>query len=74
MIKILIWKDKKIKLNSYDPEYIIKRGYAMITDENGKMITSVESVIKGMNLKLSLKDGELYTEVKSVSKRGDIRG
>ena len=65
---------QKIKLNSYDPEYIIKRGYAMITDENGKMITSVESVIKGMNLKLSLKDGELYTEVKSVSKRGDIRG
>jgi exodeoxyribonuclease VII large subunit len=61
---------QKIKLNTFDPSYVLKRGYAIITDESGKIITSVESVINGMNLKLNLKDGEVETEVKSISKKG----
>lgn len=61
---------QKIKLNSYDPEYVLQRGYALMTDENGKIVTSVETVVNGMNLKLNLKDGEVNTEVKSISKKG----
>jgi exodeoxyribonuclease VII large subunit len=61
---------QKIKLNTFDPSYVLKRGYAIITDDSGKIITSVESVINGMHLKLNLKDGDVETEVKSISKKG----
>ncbi len=63
----------KIKLYSHDPEYVLERGYALITDESGTIITSVGSVVNDMNLKVNLKDGELNTEVKSVIARGNIR-
>lgn len=63
----------KIKLYSHDPEYVLERGYALITDESGTIITSVASVVNDMNLKVNLKDGEVNTEVKSVIARGNIR-
>lgn len=63
----------KIKLYSHDPEYVLERGYALITDESGTIITSVGSVVNDMNLKVNLKDGEVNTEVKSVIVRGNIR-
>lgn len=46
-------------LNSLDYNNVLKRGYAMVSDQNGKLISNVSEAAKSNNLMLKMQDGEL---------------
>ncbi|MBC7087257.1 MAG: exodeoxyribonuclease VII large subunit [Tissierellales bacterium] len=64
---------QKIKLDLHNPTYVLDQGYAYITDDNGIILTDINSVNIGMNVILNLKNGEIDAEIKSISTRGNIR-
>ena len=46
-------------LNSLDYNNVLKRGFAMIKDENDKYISSAKQAVAAAKLKIKLRDGEL---------------
>lgn len=64
---------QKIKLDLHNPTYVLDQGYAYITDDNGIILTDINSVNIGMKVILNLKNGEIDAEIKSISTRGNIR-
>ncbi len=57
------------KLSELDPTSVLKRGYAIGFNANGKLITSVASLAKSDQVEIRFHDGVAEAEVKSV-KRG----
>jgi exodeoxyribonuclease VII large subunit len=53
-------------LNSYNPVNVVKRGYAIVRDVKGKIITSVTQVGIGEPVELTLKNGKLKTSINSI--------
>ena len=53
-------------LNALSPQRLLKRGFALITDEKGKSIYSVKSVKKTDKLLVQLLDGKITVEVDSI--------
>ncbi len=45
------------KLHALDPAHTLDRGYAMIRDENGCILTGIGEMTKGDNIQLTMKDG-----------------
>jgi len=64
---------QKIKLDLHNPTYVLDQGYSYITDDNGIILTDINSVNIGMKVILNLKNGEIDAEIKSISTRGNIR-
>ena len=60
------------KLNAYDPRQILKRGYAMIEDEHKDVVTSIQQVQLGQNVRLKIFDGTIRADVTDVEKRDVI--
>ncbi|MEK7581197.1 MAG: exodeoxyribonuclease VII large subunit [Patescibacteria group bacterium] len=56
-------------LNLLSPQNTLKRGYSLTTDENGRVIRSVASVVVGQKIGVKLSDGSLTSVVKSKSKK-----
>lgn len=56
-------------LENLNPEHILNRGYAAITDKEGHFIKSVNKVKEGDHINIMLTDGEISTKVDSVEKR-----
>lgn len=64
--------DKLIEaLTMLDTSRIVARGYAMIR-QDGRVIDSVETIQKGENLTIQMKDGQLDVEVNHVQKDKNI--
>ena len=53
------------RLGLLDPRLVLKRGYAWLSDEQGRAVTGVSQVQPGQGLKASLADGELALQVLS---------
>lgn len=53
-------------LASYNPINVVKRGYAIVRNTKGKIITSVTQVEIGQPIELTLKNGKLKTSINSV--------
>lgn len=53
-------------LNSFNPENVVKRGYAIIKDVKGEIITNVTQVEIGQPLQLTLKNGKIKTSVNEI--------
>lgn len=53
-------------LASYNPINVVKRGYAIVRNIKGKIITSVTQVEIGQPIELTLKNGKLKTSINSV--------
>ncbi len=51
-------------LSSLDYKKVIDRGYAIIEDENGKIISDSKLIKQGSNLRLSMRDGKV--EVRKI--------
>ena len=57
---------KKVALDALNPENVLKRGYSLTVDENGKPISSIKGLEKGHTIKTILKDGTVESEVTNV--------
>ena len=54
-------------LLALDPESVLKRGYALVRDENGALVSSTAQVKLGQMVNIRLKDGTLGSEVRRIS-------
>jgi len=74
-IRRMIDSDKKDlrryseRLESVNPLKVLERGYTLITDENGKALTSAGQIGPGSNINIKMKDGKAEAEVKKVEMR-----
>lgn len=53
-------------LETLGPSATLKRGYAIVTDESGKVLRSAQHVEQGKNIKVALNDGHLRARVEEV--------
>ena len=67
-------KAKRIKinhiyqlLNALSPQRLLKRGFALITDEKGNCIYSVKSLNEKDKLLVQLSDGNIMAEVRTIN-------
>ena len=60
-------RNKYSILKAMNPDNIIMRGFAVVRDENGKIITSIQQINNGMVTHTTVRDGEIYSTVNSVS-------
>ena len=58
------------RLEALSPLKRLSSGYAFVQDDKGRALKSVKDINVSDELKLSLKDGELITEVKKVISNG----
>ena len=54
-------------MNALSPERLLKRGFALITDEKGNSIYSVKNVKEKDKLLVQLSDGKITAEVDSIN-------
>jgi exodeoxyribonuclease VII large subunit len=55
------------KLNALNPLKVLERGYALVQNEDGNIITSVTQMEINSRLHLRLKDGTVMTAVERIS-------
>jgi exodeoxyribonuclease VII large subunit len=55
------------RLTGLDPAHILRRGYALIKDSAGSLITSAKQVKLGQEIAVQLADGSLDAQVRQVS-------
>jgi exodeoxyribonuclease VII large subunit len=60
------------KLSAYDPRSILKRGYAIISDSSGALISSVKQVQLGMEMHARVQDGTINASVSSIHPQKEI--
>jgi exodeoxyribonuclease VII large subunit len=46
-----------LRLQLLDPRLVLQRGYALLTDEQGRAVTQVRQAVPGAALKAQLSDG-----------------
>lgn len=66
-------QEVKVRLEALNPGNVLKRGYSYVCDSNGKAVESVASVKKGDNVRITLADGIMLSEIKDIS-RGEYGG
>lgn len=55
-------------IQALNPSNVLKRGYALVENNKGKIVTSIKHVKIGEELKLNLKDGKVKTAVRQIAK------
>lgn len=63
----------KMLLDAADPERIVQRGYAIITDDQGKVINGTASLQQGQMLTIRFKDGSVQSEIKEIRENSNGR-
>jgi exodeoxyribonuclease VII large subunit len=72
---IQVWQDQQrqqrdrldrlgLQLDLMNPDLVLKRGYALLTQENGQPITQVKQVKSGQSIQARLADGQLDLTVR----------
>jgi exodeoxyribonuclease VII large subunit len=59
------------RLNSLNPMQVLQRGYAIVSDQTGKIVSSVSDVKSGEKINVRLVDGVLESEVKQVKRQDE---
>ncbi|MEG2323124.1 MAG: exodeoxyribonuclease VII large subunit [Anaerovoracaceae bacterium] len=59
----------KINLENLNPQNIMKRGYAAITNEKGMFVTRVDKLNVGEHLQLAFADGDANCKVLEINKK-----
>jgi len=57
------------RLESINPMKVLDRGYTLVTDKNGKALTSSRQMLPGEDINIMMKDGKAEAEVKKVEMR-----
>ena len=53
-------------LDAMSPLKVLSRGYSMVTDESGKLVTSASTVRLGQRIHISLRSGCLAADVQQI--------
>ena len=61
------------RLQSLNPYQVLKRGYALITDEKGGMVDSILKVSTGQDILVQLQDGRLQADVIGTEPNRNIK-
>ncbi len=59
-------KSTKKEMSALNPLSILERGFALVRDENGRIITTKNAVDKGDSINITLKDGDIKTIVEEI--------
>ena len=57
------------KIISSDPHHILGRGYVLVEDENGSVITTIKQVQLGQDISVHVSDGIISADVTSVEEK-----
>ena len=73
IIRLLSDKNRDIgtldmRLDGLNPTSVLGRGYSFIRTKDGKTLTSVSGLSKGMEIKVRMRDGTASAEIKEVKK------
>ena len=58
--------NREKQLDALNPKNVLKRGYSITQDENGKVIESVNKIKDGQKIKTTVKDGTIYSTVEKT--------
>ncbi len=61
-----------VRLQSLDPQQILKRGYALVNDNQGRLIDSIRKVNPGQNISVRLQDGRISAGVQKTEPNSKI--
>ena len=53
-------------LDAMSPLKVLSRGYSMVTDETGTLVTSAGAVTTGQRIHVSLRSGSLTAQVEQI--------
>ena len=62
----------RLQLQALDPHQALQRGYAMISDRQGRVISSVQQLTPGQELTLELSDGQAAVNVSQINHYGNL--
>jgi Exonuclease VII, large subunit len=57
------------RLENLDPARVLRRGYALIQDANGALITTIKQVKLGQEINVQIADGSLDAQVRQISEK-----
>jgi exodeoxyribonuclease VII large subunit len=57
------------RLLALNPAAIMQRGFALVQRPDGQLVHSVQQVQQGEEVKVSLSDGTLTTEIREITPR-----
>ena len=63
------WEHLSSALELLSPQHQLEKGYAMVTDQEGSLISAAAQVQKGQTLQIQMKDGRILTEVQKIQKQ-----
>ncbi len=63
-----ILKSQRERLTALGPLQTMERGYSIVMDKNGEVVTSVEDVQKEELIDINVKDGDIEAETKEVKR------
>ncbi|PHV72364.1 exodeoxyribonuclease VII large subunit [Sporanaerobium hydrogeniformans] len=66
--KVRLYELALEKLEKLSPLTTLKRGYSLVTNERGQVVTSIKMLEKGEHLQLTLKDGSIGVQVQEEVK------
>jgi len=69
--KTAIWH-LQVHLESLNPQQVLKRGYALVRDEQGKMIDTIRKVNPGQNVIIQLHDGRMSAGIHKTEPNSKI--
>ena len=61
--------DDQIRMRKLIKDFLIAKGYSILEDEEGKVITSVNDISIGQVVKTTLKDGKINLSVVSKEQK-----
>ncbi len=64
---------QKILLESGNPERIVERGYAIVSDSSGKAVTETAGLQKGSIITIRMRDGSARSEILDITENMDDR-
>ncbi|MDO9546907.1 MAG: exodeoxyribonuclease VII large subunit [Pelolinea sp.] len=59
----------KEKLTSFNPHNILKRGFALVEDKDGAVITSIQQVQLGQDVTVHVSNGSIFADVSGIKKK-----
>jgi exonuclease VII large subunit len=60
-------QSKQSTLKAMEPGYIVQRGFSILRDETGNIVSSVKVIQKGSIIHASVRDGKIVGTVNSVN-------
>ena len=60
-------RSKQSTLKAMEPDYIVQRGFSILRDKTGNIVSSVKVIQKGSIIHASIRDGKIVGTVNSVT-------